>query len=246
MGASRQGTPGPGWYPDPRGVGELHWWDGEQWTTHVQGAPREASDGEKHAGAASDVGAKHPKRGVNEQPSKGNLRPDIASAKRRMRVTFGGGREIKRLEAHLWEGKTVDQMTTGVYGKGNGLVVLTDRRLLFLHEGLVSQTSEDFPLDKVSSVQWSSGLAIRTIVISASGNKSEIKNVQKNYGKEIVDKIRHRLTAPTDISRPTEATEARATPDPIDQLRKLGELRDAGVLTAQEFENEKTELLDRL
>lgn len=31
---------------------------------------------------------------------------------------------------HLWEGEAVDQMTTGTYGNGNGLVVLTDRRLL--------------------------------------------------------------------------------------------------------------------
>ena len=86
-----------------------------------------------------------------------DLRPDIAAAKERMRVKFGGGREIKRLTEHLWEGETVDQMTTGAYGKGTGLVVLTDRRLLFVQDGVMSKTSEDFPMDKVSSVQWSSG-----------------------------------------------------------------------------------------
>ena len=30
------------------------------------------------------------------------------------------------------------------------------------------------------------------------------------------------------------------------QLKKLGELRDAGVLTEEEFEKKKAELLDRL
>ena len=50
-------------------------------------------------------------------------------------VKFGGGREIKRLTEYLWEGEQVERMTAGAYGKGTGLVILTDRRLLFLqHE----------------------------------------------------------------------------------------------------------------
>lgn len=30
----------PGWYPDPRGSGNLFYWDGERWTGDVRGAPR--------------------------------------------------------------------------------------------------------------------------------------------------------------------------------------------------------------
>lgn len=39
---------------------------------------------------------------------------------------------------------------------------------------------------------------------------------------------------------------APAAPDVADQLRKLGELRDAGVLSAEEFEAKKAELIDKL
>jgi hypothetical protein len=42
------------------------------------------------------------------------------------------------------------------------------------------------------------------------------------------------------------APPAPAAADPIEQLRKLGELRDAGVLTDAEFETKKAELLARL
>jgi Bacterial PH domain/Short C-terminal domain len=172
-----------------------------------------------------------------------NLRPDIAAAKERMRVKFGAGREIKRLIEHLWEGETVDKMTTGTYGKGTGLVVLTDRRLLLVQDGVMSKTTEDFPMDKVSSVQWTSGMMLGSIVIFASGNKSEIKNVNKDDGKEMVDKIRHRISSPTPSADPTGAAVAA---DPIEQLRRLGELRDAGVVTPEEFEAKKAELLGRL
>jgi Short C-terminal domain len=44
------------------------------------------------------------------------------------------------------------------------------------------------------------------------------------------------------------ATPARASaqPDIADQIRKLAELRDAGILTSEEFEAKKADLLERL
>ena len=122
------------------------------------------------------------------------LRADIAAAAERMRWKMGSRREIKRLEQYLWEGEAVQRMTSGYYGKGNGLIVLTDQRLFFLQDGWLSQTTEDFPLSRISSVQWSSGIATGSIIVFASGNKADIKNVLKDDGREIVDLIRARLS----------------------------------------------------
>jgi hypothetical protein len=41
-------------------------------------------------------------------------------------------------------------------------------------------------------------------------------------------------------------SESRSVGDPLEQMRKLGELRDAGVLTDAEFEAKKAELLKRI
>ncbi|MEW6155028.1 MAG: PH domain-containing protein [Actinomycetota bacterium] len=171
------------------------------------------------------------------------LRPDIAAARSKMRARLGGGREIKRLTEHLWEGETVERMTTGAYGAGTGLIVLTDRRLLFLQDGVISKRSEDFPLEKVSSVQWSTGLALGTIAIFASGNKTELKNVNKDDGKEMVDVVRARVSGPK--AGPPSAA-GTAHPDIIGQIKQLGELKEAGVLSQEEFEAKKAELLRRL
>lgn len=173
-----------------------------------------------------------------------DVRPDIEAAKAKMRVKLGGGREIKKLPEYLWEGETVQAMTTGAYGKGTGLVVMTDRRLLFVQDGFMSKTSEDFPYSKISSVSWGSGMVMGTITVFASGNKAEIKNVQKEDGKEIVDALRERLA--DSPAAPAAATSSAGQPDVMGQLRQLGELRDAGVLTPEEFEAKKADLLKRL
>jgi hypothetical protein len=178
--------------------------------------------------------------------AKDDLREDIAKAKDLMRMKVGGGKEIKRLVDHLWEDEHVERMTTGAYGAGTGLLVVTDRRLLFIKEGAMSKKSEDFPLEKVSSVQWSSGMMTGTITIFASGNKAEIKNVNKDDGKAITDLIRNRLTAPKPTAAATSAEVPTSTADIPEQIRKLGELRDAGVLTSEEFDSKKADLLARM
>ena len=47
-------------------------------------------------------------------------------------------------------------------------------------------------------------------------------------------------------SMQVESSPAPPAPDPIDQIRRLGELRDAGFITHDEFETKKAELLARM
>jgi hypothetical protein len=193
-----------------------------------------------------------------EQP----LRHDIQAAADRMENKVGAKREIRKLIGYLWEGETVRHMVAGTYGGGTGLLVLTDRRLLFVKDGWVGKTTEDFPLDKISSVQWSSGMMMGKMTVFASGNKAEIVNVGKQGGKTIADTIRERLAsgpaypprAPEPLPQPVappppvvqQAPPAASQDDVFEALEKLGRLRDAGVVTPEEFEAKKKGLLDRI
>ncbi|WP_345377145.1 PH domain-containing protein [Frondihabitans cladoniiphilus] len=174
---------------------------------------------------------------------KTDLRADIQAAANLAGSTFGGKREIKKLESHLWEGEVVVQLATGTYGSGTGIIALTDRRLLFLKDGIMQQVSEDFPFEKISSIQWNSGLVLGKITVFVSGNKAEITNVTKQTGKAIVDAVRNRISSG---SAPSEAATTSAADEIFEQISKLGALRDSGVLTAEEFDAKKTQLLARL
>lgn len=153
-------------------------------------------------------------------------------------------REVKKLPGLLHDGETVLNMAQGKYDDRQGLVAVTDRRIVFLEEGMTRSRVEDFTYEKISSVQTGKSMMYGTLTIYASGNTAEVKDVMpKERAAEIGDYVRTRLSAspaPAVAAPPTDAD------TPMSQIAKLGELRDAGVLTDDEFNAKKAELLARL
>lgn len=82
------------------------------------------------------------------------------------------------------------------------------------------------------------------VTFFASGNKVHMKwiktDTQLALFTETVKAAMSGAVSPAAIST------GSAQPDAIDQLKKLGELRDAGILTPAEFEAKKVDLLARM
>lgn len=122
-----------------------------------------------------------------------NVRPDIDAATVRLPSALGAKREIRKLPEVLREDEKVRMLATGQYGGGQGLVVMTDKRLLFFKHGFLRQVVEDFPYNRISSVQWTAGPLLGTLTVFTSGNQAEIKAMPKDSGKALADKLRARL-----------------------------------------------------
>jgi hypothetical protein len=75
----------------------------------------------------------------------------------------------------------------------------------------------------------------------------EARRLKKKI-EEQLDKWADELIAETShhVAEPWQPTEPPKNLDIPDQIKKLAELRSAGVLTAEEFERKKNELLDRM
>jgi hypothetical protein len=223
--------------------------DEKQAERHEKQAERDEKQAEKRA----ELEAEAAKRKSQKEAAKagGDVRPDIEAAMAKMSYKMGSKREIKRLPEHLWENEHVDLLTGGMYGPGTGLLVLTDRRLLFVKDGVMAKVSEDFPLEKISSVQWQTGMLLGTITIFASGNKAQIGNVQKPDGKAITDAVRARLNGgPRQAGAAAGVTAAAAppasAPDAHERLRKLADLHRDGILTDEEFAAKKQQIIEEL
>jgi hypothetical protein len=154
-------------------------------------------------------------------------------------------KELAYLPTALFDGETVENLAVGDYKDrmGKGLLVLTDRRLLFIESSGFMATKmnvEDFALDRITSIRHQLGGGSGTIEVFVSGNNAKIESVMpKERVEEISGMIRTRINA---------GSNAPSTPvaDPSAQMTQLKALLDAGVLTQDEFDAKKSEILSRM
>lgn len=159
---------------------------------------------------------------------------------------FLGRREIKELPSILWEDELPEKIVQGFYNNGNGLLVATNKRLIFIDKGMFSLRVEDFPYDKISSIQYKTSLLLGAINIYASGNNAEITQVIKDQVRPFAEYVRARITGTADHASYKPSDTSGGGEDVFALLEKLGNLRDQGVITPDDFEAKKKELLSRI
>jgi hypothetical protein len=122
-----------------------------------------------------------------------------------------------------------------------GALIATDRRVVFYAKKMTGYDLESFPYDHISSIDMSKGMMGHSITIYASGNKAHIKWIDKKQDVPgFVSTVRGRMKGGAGNGA---AAPAASEPDAADQIRKLAQLRDEGLLTEEEFQAKKTQLL---
>ena len=90
----------------------------------------------------------------------------------------------------MWDTAKVLDLISGRYEGGWGILVLTDKRLISVGKGFFKLKDEDFSLDKISSIQYKTGLMFGEITIFKSGDKVKIEMTNKKRTRIFAEKIR--------------------------------------------------------
>jgi hypothetical protein len=192
-------------------------------------------------------------------------REQINEAKKGNAILFGSNREIRRLPEHLHQGEIVRKIVTGSpYGKrGRGIIVATNERVLLVRDGWVFRNTQDFPLETISSVEFSTGWFFGVFSLFGKGDEVAFNWVGRNAGDKFAKLIRELVadytrsrqngsqshnsgqTGQYTMGPPTGVIE---TPQDavLRQLDELGQLRDRGVINTNEFEVKKQVILNQL
>ena len=105
-----------------------------------------------------------------------------------------GRKEIKELPSILWEDEIVEGMVTGTYNSSLGALFATNKRLIFVDKGLIFGLKvEDFPYDKITSIQYETGMLLGKITIYASGNRAELKDAGKDLVRNFAETARAKI-----------------------------------------------------
>lgn len=122
------------------------------------------------------------------------FRTDIAAAVRRAGSTaWGCGRELRSLERHLGHGERVRRLAGARYQGKIGIVVLTDRRVLFIVHGIFRRICDEFPYARLSLVGWRSFFGSGTITLHVGGHVAVVSGVDSRVGASLVTTLRHEL-----------------------------------------------------
>lgn len=124
----------------------------------------------------------------------------------------------------------------------NGLLILTDQRIVFVRKGTLSTKFEPWAIERISSVETKSGLVFYSINLHTSGDKLELRTADKVGGKKLVAALQAALHSPS-VAKPTLPIKPD---DPLEKLQKLSDLHAAGILTDQEFAEKKAVLLTQI
>lgn len=155
---------------------------------------------------------------------------------------------MEAARGHLAAGEQVDAVVAGTYvtksgGAGrNGLLLATDRRLVFFALKLGGHEMESFPWSQLSSFEAGKGMLGHWYRFAAAGNKLEVKWIKDgDAAGHVAELVRSRVGQSAAAPAP-----AAGVADPAASLRQLQELHQQGLITEAEFGAKRAEILARM
>ena len=126
--------------------------------------------------------------------------------------------------------------------------VLTTDRLIY-RKGVLSRQGREIPLERLNDVSYKQTLFQRMMLAGDILVESAGEQGQSQYGhfarpQDVQNEIHRAIEAAA--ARDAARMSGRRELSPLEQLEKLEELRQRGVITQAEFEVKKANLLDRL
>jgi hypothetical protein len=170
--------------------------------------------------------------------SKPKYRPDIEAA---LAIYREVSSNIDRVEIVTLEGRLEDgEQVLFLSSHGSfAMTVLTDRRLLHIWDRKLVSIDRSYRLADITNAIWAGSLAL-----IIGGTRISIGLIPPKHGPRLLAALNAAMAA---------AKESAADPDSgteqlnvIAQLERLGALRNAGVVTEDEFQTKKTEMLARI
>ena len=171
-------------------------------------------------------------------------------------------REVKKLDKYLEPGEKIHFLGRDGGGqlkidgeKRDGvtsvLSTATDRRVLFKTGKMIGGSKTSIDYRDISSVEVSFGMVQKRINLETDSKVFGIGVGQ--LGKDEVQDMAQFIREKMRESNGTDGTTTEQTvgsseneEDPLGKLERLGELRDDGVITEEDFQEKKESLLDQI
>ena len=207
---------------------------------------------------AEFVSGKLPKRNWENQEGRIDAQWSASMPWNWDKGTHSGERRI--LYDILDEDEDIESLIGGTYraeqdtnrlSKHDGVAAATNKRVVFVDKGVFGNTEvSEMPYGSIEAITYSTGLLMAGVQITGRGMASfRIEDiVEKDSVKPFVDCVRSYLSATAaqaTVAPPTQPAAGGDTSDLFvaDEIEKLANLLEKGILTQEEFDAKKKQLL---
>ena len=125
--------------------------------------------------------------------------------------------------------------------------VLTDKAVHIFSRGIlksVNRTHETFHFNTITGVDLARKLAYGWVInMSRANNVDSLLRCEEEGSKKFVSHLKELIASPRSTS---VQGSAQISSDPLDKIKKLKDLLDAGVISESEFEEKKNILMDQI
>lgn len=127
--------------------------------------------------------------------------------------------------------------------KKPGIFVITNKKVFHFNR-ILGESYEQIPISEVSSYRIEKTAFVGGVIQIISNNY--IIEVDLSYKKEIVSAARNAMEKALENKNNMQIENDNLQVDIPEQIKKLADLKDQGILTEQEFIKKKTELLAKM
>jgi hypothetical protein len=126
-----------------------------------------------------------------------------------------------------------------------GLLFVTNKRVIFYFKsGFGRWNQVFFPYKQLNSISHHKGMIGDGIKIYSMSDSIEIGSIPEGDGIIAIEQVKTLMEQMK--AQEVNGVAAEPSVDVIEQIEKLGTLREKGLITEEEFNNKKAELLERL
>ncbi len=162
-------------------------------------------------------------------------------------VKLGGGftarMTAQRIDGTMGPGEAPRGLGIGTTDGKRAFIVVTNRRVIVEKIGPLGKTIE-VPLQAVTGFSVSG--AVGTIQLRGAGVSVQVRSVGQPIAGQLAAAARQGRDVPALRGTPAAEPVSSTSGDAAQRLRQIAELHDAGILTPEEFEAKKAELLKQL
>ncbi|REC50415.1 SHOCT domain-containing protein [Chryseobacterium pennipullorum] len=184
------------------------------------------------------------------------------------RLSVFANEEVNELDRVLDQDENLLAIAECIYLQNNreGIVFATPRRVVFIDKKILGGiVRNEFPLREIISIEHIENLLYSVLKVNIKGISAEFKLHNKNDGRAFCTIVNRNIQEPQQYQkRSTEQLHAfqpnisglvkenafaagkESSEAIFEQLEKLGRLKDNGILTEDEFAEQKKKLLDKL